>query len=412
MTFSLEQLSVAYPHQIWLEFDKEQEKQALPLEEDYSHDAAYQRAFLNRLCLNILVPALAQEANKQPRQKQANPQEWEFVNGTAITIGEAEIVLIPSIAIDTEEFCVPQEWVDIPEWAADYYLAVQVNLEDRWLRVWGFTTHRHLKTQGRYDASDSAWQTLCDRTYCLDAEDLWENLNVMWVSLELCREEKATITQLPTLSAFQAERLLAQLSQPSPYSPRLMVPFAQWAALLASPSYRQQLYQRRIGKKPVVNLSQWFEKVFPQRWLSLEDLVRRTESETQSSLSFNLSYSRMASRSGDSESASTLSPVSRGRVVDLGIQLADHPVALIVYLTPESDTKRNILLQVHPGGSKTYLPPGVQLIVLDESGEIFLEAQSRTADNWIQLEFRGEPGERFSVKVALGDASIREEFII
>jgi len=22
---------------------------------------------------------------------------------------------------------VPQEWVDIPEWAADYYLAVQVN---------------------------------------------------------------------------------------------------------------------------------------------------------------------------------------------------------------------------------------------------------------------------------------------
>ena len=83
-----------------------------------------------------------------------------------------------------------------------------------------------------------------------------------------------------------------------------------------------------------------------------------------------------------------------------------------MHFTKESENKRNILLQVHPGGGKTYLPPEVELIVLDDTGEVFLEAKSRQADNWIQLEFRGEPGERFSVKVALGDASIVENFVI
>ena len=35
-------------------------------------------------------------------------------------------MLIPSEAIDDSELEVPQEWVDIPSWAADYYLAVQI----------------------------------------------------------------------------------------------------------------------------------------------------------------------------------------------------------------------------------------------------------------------------------------------
>lgn len=121
-------------------------------------------------------------------------------------------------------------------------------------------------------------------------------------------------------------------------------------------------------------------------------------------------FARSGARSGDNEERTP--GISRGRVIDLGIQLAGHPVALIVHFTKESENKCNILLQVHPGGGKTYLPPDVELIVLDDAGGVFLEAKSRLADNWIQLEFRGEPGERFSVKVALGDASIVENCVI
>ncbi|MFB2891596.1 DUF1822 family protein [Aerosakkonemataceae cyanobacterium BLCC-F50] len=398
MTFNITQLNLAYPHQLVLEFTPEEQAQALPSAQDYSHDAARYRAYLNRLCLNTLLPVLQEEANvnQSPElfpSQQALPSIWELVNGTAVNLGNTCLVIIPSEAIDTEEFCVPQEWADIPEWAADYYLAVQVNLEDGWLRVWGFTTHRKLKSEGRYDGSD--------RTYSLDSDNLFENLNTLWVSLKLCREEKAVIEPLQELSANQKERFLSELSKPSSYSPRLKILFDQWGAFLASDNLREQLYYQRIGKESVmhklVNLS---EHIFHQLWLSLDELVQ----------ALNLNFALVRSRSGDAENRPP--EISRGRIIDLGIQLAGHPVALIVHFTNESENKRNILLQLHPGASYPYLPPDVELIVLDDTGGVFLEARSRKADNWIQLEFRGEPGEKFSVKVALGDASIVENFVI
>ncbi len=153
-----------------------------------------------------------------------------------------------------------------------------------------------------------------------------------------------------------------------------------------------------------VNLSQWFTDVFETGWQTVEALLNPPELD----LAFRF-------RSADSavlvESERPDIGTRRGKLIDLGIQLADRPVALIVELTPE-DGKRNILLQVHPTGNHIYLPPLLQLTVLDESGLIFLEAQARSADNYIQLQFSGLPGEQFSVRVALGDASIVEDFIV
>ncbi|WP_341735331.1 DUF1822 family protein [Microcoleus sp. CAWBG640] len=394
MTLTLAQLSLACPDQLWLEFSESAQEIALPVTQDYSYEAAHHRAFLNRLTLAVLLPEFS-AASETSVQLASSENLWEFVTGFALNLGKSRLVIIPSETIDTDELSVPQEWVDIPELAADYYLAVQVNLEDGWLRVWGFSTHRKLKTEGRYDAGD--------RTYSLDVEDVFDRLNTLWVSLKLCQGEKAFIESLPALSSNQIERLLAELGKPSLYSPRLKIPFAQWGALLAADNSRQELYQRRLGKVPFLqNIVKLGKNIFPDGWLMFDELVQ--------ACNVNLSLVRSGARSRDNEDRTP--GISRGRVIDLGIQLAGNSVALIVHFTQESENKRNILLQVHPGGGKTYLPPDVELIVLDDAGDVFLEARSRSADNWIQLEFRGEPGERFSVKVALGDASIVEGFVI
>ncbi len=391
MVFNLEQLSLACPHHLWLEFSEKEQEKAVSVRLDYSHDAASHRAFLNRLTLAVLLPVL--QAESEAFTQITSPENiWEFVTGFAISLGKNRLVIIASETIDTDEFSVPQEWVDIPEWAADYYLAVQVNLEDGWLRVWGFTTHRKLKNEGRYDRGD--------RTYSLNGEDLFEHLNTLWVSLKLCQGEKALIEPLPVLSSNQIEMLLVELGKPSLYSPRLKIPFAQWGALLAADNSRQELYQRRLENVP--NIVQLGKNIFPDWWLMFDELVQ--------ACNLNLSFARSGARSGDNEERTP--GISRGRVIDLGIQLAGNSMALIVHFTKESENKHNILLQVNPGGGQTYLPPDVELIVLDDTGDVFLEARSRSADNWIQLEFRGEPGERFSVKVALGDASIMEYFAI
>jgi hypothetical protein len=154
-----------------------------------------------------------------------------------------------------------------------------------------------------------------------------------------------------------------------------------------------------------VNLSQWMANIFETGWQTIESLLNPGEADL--AFSFRSAESTVMT---DPELPDV--GIKRGKLIDLGLQLAGHPVALIVELTPESEQRRNILLQVHPAGNRLYLPPSLQLTVLDESGSIFLEAQARSADNYIQLQFRGLPGEEFSVRVALGDASIIEDFVL
>lgn len=155
----------------------------------------------------------------------------------------------------------------------------------------------------------------------------------------------------------------------------------------------------------VVNLSQWLQNVFESGWQTVEAVLV----PAQASLAF--SY-RKGNSFQEPDSDHFEGDVRRARLIDLGMQLAGHSVALLVELKPESEHKNCIRLQVHPTGSYTYLPPLIQLIVFDETGAVFLQAQSRSTDNYIQLQFGGKPGERFSVKVSLGDVGIVENFMI
>jgi hypothetical protein len=183
----------------------------------------------------------------------ALPTIWELVNGTGIEVDGVRIVLIPSAAIDTDELRVPQEWVDIPSWVADYYLAVQVNPDEGWIQISGYTTHQRLKTQGNYDAGD--------RAYSLPEENLIQDLNILWLARELCPQEilKADVLPLPTLPLSQAHSLLSRLGDPAVTLPRQAVPFPLWAALLEHGGWRQRLYEQRQGLEEQWSIPQWLQ---------------------------------------------------------------------------------------------------------------------------------------------------------
>jgi hypothetical protein len=176
-----------------------------------------------------------------------------------------------------------------------------------------------------------------------------------------------------------------------------------------SSSVRQQLEQPAIVpiSQPLaglINLSEWLQNPEGSQynWQPLESFL----SNQEGNLIFRFA-SAPRSRSADAETP-TLS-VSKVRE----IPLPGYPVALIINCQRERDERRDILVRLYPSKEEqTYLPQGVRLIILDESGEVFLEAQSRSADNWIQLEFRGEAGEHLSVKVLFEDVNITEDFVI
>ncbi|MFQ4144413.1 DUF1822 family protein [Chlorogloeopsis sp. ULAP02] len=154
-----------------------------------------------------------------------------------------------------------------------------------------------------------------------------------------------------------------------------------------------------------VSLSQWFAGIFETGWQTLESLWNQPEFAPDFVFRSKNLMEKIPSTQPEQF-------VRRGKLIDLGIQIASQFVILIVEISPHIDQQVSVRLQLHPTGSQNYLPQDVKLTVLDQSGVVFLEAQARSADNYIQLQFRGEPTEQFSVQVALNDAQVTERFVI
>ncbi len=460
--------------------------------QEHSNPIARYNAYLNGVCLKPfmqwITELLAEEGLPQPSvwKRQDLASIWEFVNGTAIEIGDTRLVLIPSDEGDLEELFVPQEWVDMPNWTADYYLAVQMNLDgddgECWMEVLGFATHRQLKHEGRYNATD--------RTYVLPIQELTKSLLVMDITLGLNLQQE--VPPLPILSEVESTELLHTLGNLSVYSPRLLVPFAQWASFLANDECRQQLYNQRLGiiEEPVVaaapsvvvqseaNLVERLNTYIQAGWemadkmreklgilepgfiyamegqgyryggsskqnkiptliellndrrnknnqLQAASLLGCAEPGNQEAISAlthflqttgNDTLQRQAAVSlGKLDPKNSAAGVRIGKIMELTIQLDTVRVVLEITLLPQGTDKTNIELQVLPVPSTTSktLPPNLELIILDEEGEVFWKEKAQNSrKNIPNYEFTAAVGDCFQVKVACDGFSITEDFII
>lgn len=155
----------------------------------------------------------------------------------------------------------------------------------------------------------------------------------------------------------------------------------------------------------LVNLSQWFIGQCQAGWQTVEDLWNSLEARP--AYAFRSPISTPDTVFNQKEVVTR-----RAKLIDLGIQIVNQPVMLIVEIAPEANGQTSVRLQLHSTGEQIYLPAGIELKVLDTSGSVFLEAQARSADNYLQLHFRGELEEQFSVQVLLDDMSITENFVI
>lgn len=253
MTANVALFTFASPTDLILEIPANVQNQAYLHSQSFSHPSSGYQAYLNELCLNVVLPWL--QADFAPQAKvspniNALASFWELVNGTAIVSDGIRFILVPSEAMDLSELRVPQEWVDISSFAGDYYLAVQVEPDEAYVRVWGYCSYEQLKNQGSYDASD--------RTYSLDATDIISDINVLTVARQLCPQESTqNIAQLPTLPQEQAQNLISRLANPEVITPRLAIPFQLWGALIEHGGWRQSLYQRRLGLPEQWSVIQW-----------------------------------------------------------------------------------------------------------------------------------------------------------
>lgn len=139
--------------------------------------------------------------------------------------------------------------------------------------------------------------------------------------------------------------------------------------------------------KPIT-LSQWFDNIFTTGWQSVEELLTPQQ----------LSPAVWSDRT------------KLARLFDLKADLITHQVTLVINLTRDIQDKVSVWLQVYPRGTE-YLPTNLKLFVLVDD-EVFEEITARNSDVLMQCQFDSDLGDKFTVKLELGEFSVTEHFTI
>jgi Protein of unknown function (DUF1822) len=387
---NLEQIKQIDRETIWLEITDTDLQVAEPSPQLYSNRTGLNYARSSRLCLHKFGACLTgSEIDYTPSFPNFEMYPlWDVVNGCAIEIGKTRLILIPTDTLDRDEIRVPQEWVDLPNLHGDYYVAVQIDLDTKLMNIWGFTSHRTLKQQGEYTASD--------RTYSLPSERLVADLNRLWMAQELNLNEVVATPELPDLNLDSALELIHQLSTPSLYSPRTKVEFTQWGSILNNPNLRTQLYQTRLQQAvlaqtpaPTFSLSDWLQSEFSNAIAS----------------GWGNYYQPAIARSNGT--------VDRSKLINLQLELQQRSVVLLVGIVAQSDWEVRVLVQIHPGSGERIIPHQLQLSYLDENGAILRTVVARANDDYIQLpSFTCSVGTEFSIQLQLNSCLTIERFVV
>jgi hypothetical protein len=318
---------------------------------------------------------------------------WQFVNGSVLELNGKRIILLPAKTIDHSELVIPQEWVDIPAWAADYFIAVQIDPDAEMLHCWGYTTHQMMKSKARYDASD--------RTYSLDAHHLIADVSGLSVVQQLNPREvtQAAIAPLVSVAAIQAENLLQRLATVP--TPRLEIPFELWGALVSDRQWRQRLVELRQGattrqadlNTATTRLGGWLQNTFTTGWQAVADFLG---DDAELALTFR----------------QTATPTSTVRRVK-ALQLPEAgTLLLLVSVEPEADERLGIQIQLRSDNTET-LPADLTLTLLSSDDEVLRSVVTRDRDNAIQLpRFRLNSGTEFKLQVQLGSTTVGESFLV
>ncbi len=441
---SLRKLSISYPNQLWLKITEEIQQKSWQRSQLYSNPTSRCQAYLNELCWQTFIPWLEAWLEEDSNQSNLIKTEtslfniWEFVNGSAINLGQTKIALIPSETTDIEEFNIPQEWVDIPQWQGDYYLAIQVNLDlcdQAWIRVRGYVNYQQLKAKGEYESND--------RSYYISQEYLEEDITDILLSPQPIVQKNQELVTPTELSLATANQLLDRLGNPSVYTPRLAIPFPQWAILVTNSQWRQKLSGKRNEPAkispfslPAVNLRQWLDQVvstIEEGWQTVETLFIPLEAipvrgyqHTEETLTKDaitpliqllqphnpekeraqaagvlgkigaghpeviaalteLLHSAKAEETrweaalslGKIDPGNPHGGIKKGKLIDLGIQLSGQNIVLIVATMPQTQDRVGVWIQLKPANQLIKLPPNLKLKVLSE-GKTRLEAESRS----------------------------------
>lgn len=150
------------------------------------------------------------------------------------------------------------------------------------------------------------------------------------------------------------------------------------------------VYLNALQPAQTIRLSHWFSGVIEAGWQKVEEILQPSPE-----FAFNFRYH---------------GSVQRGKLLHL--EPLNQPIALLVGLQQAPADRVKVLLEIHSGSDRDYLPENLKLMLLDHCGTSVMEAIAKSTNRNIQFEFSGEIGEQFSIQVSLGEYKIAQAFTI
>mgnify|MGYP002777087868 CR=1 FL=1 len=267
-----------------------------------------------------------------------------------LKIGELKLGLVAVEQVLDESVNIPKIVTLEPQLAAHFYVVLEVLEEQEKVMIRGFLRHSELVAYRDREVSSNG-----ESEYCL----------------------------IP-LSALDGEinHLIIYIQQIEPSIVALPMVTDQAIAAPAQTGFSQMR----------THLGQWLQGVLDDGWQTIETLIN-----PEANLAWNTRQTFLGTKGG--------------KLINFGVQLNQQTVALLVTVTPESEGKIGIGVQVVPVGGVPILPAQLRLTLISSSEKILQEVQSREQDNYIQLKpFKGKPGINFSIEVSLNDVKVRETF--
>lgn len=269
--------------------------------------------------------------------------------GGNLNVGEFKCCTIATEHLLDEMVIIPQSVIEQPEMTAHFYVALEVSEEEQEVTIRGFLSYNQL-----IEMRDNLKLTIRDGCF-----------------------------QIP-LSLFDIEpnHLLF-------YNHHLQAsefPLPQVESQVAAVNPPEFLHSTRT------KLSEWLQGLVDTGWQAIDSL---------SNPQLNLAFSTRNVGEG----------TKRAKIIDLGIQLGNQEVALLVNVLPENQDKINVLIQLYPTNREKFVTENIQLLLLSKGGKKLQEVNSRVQDNYIQLKpFKGEPGKQFSVQISCENLIVNEHF--
>lgn len=467
---SLDLFTAFNSEDLWLNFSSQEEELALAKAKSFTSVNEQNSVFLNYLVSHCFLKFVKMTygdlgINVNLEFDELNLDSvWQFVNGTPIVINNnsRRLILLPEECEDLSEFVIPQEWVDIPELCGDYFLPVQVNWETKWLRFYGFATHKCVKTYGFYESNFYNYV-------------LWEHFLERDISLLFFYEKYQLFNQvesevLPEFSDAEKCQFMESLKGVDSSRVRHHLDFVSWASLFVDKSCRISLYQ----KYQPIRLGAWLEhnfcQAYSQGWQHLTDLgdsflmitspslmsgngiimcsgqinleqiykihdeqqlkvaaqrlsVLPTNSVYKNQVLQALNYIMSQSRDDETrwhaaEGIWRLEPNNPnaglwcGKRVSFGVDMGDLSLALVIGVLPKSDTQNSIFFRLYGTNNHPVLPANLTVKILNDEAEVFKELVAREGDRLLQYKFWGNKGEFFWVQINYLSNQLSEAFVI